>query len=143
VEKEFEKYEFYKIDKEYLKFLNSKDSEVFYKEDEAYNRKPHLLNCCYDIEYYMKGQTGKYLIKRRIKTGLLVLLIRNFSLKLKKKYKKKSCTRKPEVLQRSFPCGFWTRQIVRIRLSLLSKVLQTPMNRAFGAFCIVPFSSSI
>ena len=38
----YKEYGFYKIDKEYLKYLNSKDGQVFYKEEEGYDKKPHL-----------------------------------------------------------------------------------------------------
>ena len=38
----FEKYGLYKIDKDYLEFLHSRDSEVFYKNVDGYDKKPHL-----------------------------------------------------------------------------------------------------
>jgi hypothetical protein len=38
----FEKYGFYKIDKDYLKFLHSRDGQVFYRDTKGYEKKPHL-----------------------------------------------------------------------------------------------------
>lgn len=42
MELQIEKFGFYKIDKEYLKFLHSKDEQVFYEDTKEYERKPHL-----------------------------------------------------------------------------------------------------
>lgn len=39
---QYEDYGFYKIDLDYLKYLNSVDDQVFFKEEENYDRKPHL-----------------------------------------------------------------------------------------------------
>jgi len=37
----FEKYGFYKIDKDYLKFLHSRDGQVFYRDAKGYE-KSHI-----------------------------------------------------------------------------------------------------
>jgi len=42
MEVRYEKYGFYTIDTEYLKYLYSKDTEVFYSEAKGYERKPYL-----------------------------------------------------------------------------------------------------
>ena len=42
MEVQFENYGFYNIEREYLRFLNSKDSQVFFEDTEEYERKPHL-----------------------------------------------------------------------------------------------------
>ena len=42
MEIKFEKYGFYKVDKSYLEFLHSRDREVFYKNVNEYDKKPHL-----------------------------------------------------------------------------------------------------
>lgn len=38
----FERYGLYKIDMDYLQFLHTQDSQVFYQNVEAYSRKPYL-----------------------------------------------------------------------------------------------------
>ena len=35
-------YRFYKVDLDYVKYLHSKDGQVFYKNDPEYEKKPHL-----------------------------------------------------------------------------------------------------
>jgi len=42
MEVKFERFGFYKIDKEYMKFLNSRDEQVFYRDVKGYEKKPHL-----------------------------------------------------------------------------------------------------
>ena len=42
MEIQFENYGFYKIEKDYLRYLNSKDSQVFFEDTKEYERKPHL-----------------------------------------------------------------------------------------------------
>lgn len=42
MELQYEEYGFYKINKEYLKHLHSIDNQVFYKDDDKYDNKPHL-----------------------------------------------------------------------------------------------------
>lgn len=42
METQFEKYGFYKIQKDYLKYLNSRDSQVFFENTKEYVRKPYL-----------------------------------------------------------------------------------------------------
>ncbi|MDY2698121.1 MAG: type III toxin-antitoxin system ToxN/AbiQ family toxin [Lachnospiraceae bacterium] len=42
MEVQFENYGFYKIEREYLRFLNSKDSQFFFEDTEEYEKKPHL-----------------------------------------------------------------------------------------------------
>lgn len=42
MEVQFEKFGLYKIDRDYLRFLNSKDSQVFYEDTNEYEKKPHL-----------------------------------------------------------------------------------------------------
>ena len=42
MELQYEEYGFYRIDKEYLKYLHSIDDQVFFKDEEDYDRKPHL-----------------------------------------------------------------------------------------------------
>ncbi len=39
---EFENFGFYKVNIEYIKYLHSKDSEVFYENNPNYERKPYL-----------------------------------------------------------------------------------------------------
>lgn len=39
---EFENFGFYKVNIDYVKYLHSKDSQVFYEDSPNYNRKPHL-----------------------------------------------------------------------------------------------------
>ena len=38
----YEEYGFYRIDKDYLKYLNKIDNQVFYKNEPEYEKKPHL-----------------------------------------------------------------------------------------------------
>ena len=38
----YEEYGFYRIDKDYLRYLNSVDDQVFYKDEPEYDKKPHL-----------------------------------------------------------------------------------------------------
>lgn len=38
----FDNYGFYKIENDYLRYLNSKDSQVFFEDTKEYERKPHL-----------------------------------------------------------------------------------------------------
>ena len=40
MEIQFENYGFYKIEKDYLRYLNSKDSQVFLEDTKEYERKP-------------------------------------------------------------------------------------------------------
>lgn len=42
MEVQFKDYGFYKIKREYLKFLHSKDGQVFFEDTDVYERKPHL-----------------------------------------------------------------------------------------------------
>lgn len=42
MEVQFDKFGFYKVNMDYLKFLNSKDSQVFYENTVEYEKKPHL-----------------------------------------------------------------------------------------------------
>jgi len=55
------KYGFYRIDNEYLKFLNSKDTEVFYKNETGYDKKPHLgiITQINDMEYCIPLTSAK------------------------------------------------------------------------------------
>lgn len=42
MEAQFERSGFYKVEKDYLRFLHSKDAQVFYMNTERYERKPHF-----------------------------------------------------------------------------------------------------
>lgn len=42
MELQYEEYGFYRIDKDYLKYLHSIDNQVFFKDEDDYDRKPHL-----------------------------------------------------------------------------------------------------
>ena len=42
MEENYKKLKFYKVDIDYIKYLNSMDSQVFYKDAANYERKPHL-----------------------------------------------------------------------------------------------------
>jgi len=61
MEIKFEKYGFYKIDKSYLEFLHSRDREVFYKNVNEYDKKPHLgiIARLGDMEYCIPLTSAK------------------------------------------------------------------------------------
>ena len=42
MELQYEEYGFYRIDKDYLEYLHNIDSQVFFKNEDEYDRKPHL-----------------------------------------------------------------------------------------------------
>lgn len=42
MELQYEEYGFYRIDKDYLQYLHSVDDQVFFKDEDEYDRKPHL-----------------------------------------------------------------------------------------------------
>lgn len=39
---QYEEYGFYRIEKDYLEYLHNIDNQVFFKDEEDYDRKPHL-----------------------------------------------------------------------------------------------------